>query len=89
MQGLKRVINDPPHRNEVVAGSMSEYLTRRKWVCSVLQHFTHSQSEYREVLKKIPDESGDFYEALGVYRTQDRLSLSSILQEPLRELPQV
>lgn len=30
MEGMKRVVNDPVHRQEIVAGNMSEYLTKRK-----------------------------------------------------------
>jgi hypothetical protein len=30
MEGMKRVVDDPAHRQEVVAGNMSEYLTKRK-----------------------------------------------------------
>lgn len=30
MEGLKRVIDDPAHRKEVVAGNMSKHLTERE-----------------------------------------------------------
>jgi hypothetical protein len=89
MQGLKRVVNDAPHRNEVVAGHMAEHLTAGKRAIFCFRIPDKIFLEYREVLKHMPDESGDFYEALGVYRKQDRLSFFSMLQEPLRELPQV
>jgi len=46
-------------------------------------------SEYRRGVERVADRAGDFFEAHATYKTQDRLSLASLLQEPFRELPQV
>ena len=39
MQGLKKVVNDQPHRQEVVASSLAEYLTAgTAIVCRFVTH---------------------------------------------------
>jgi hypothetical protein len=48
-----------------------------------------SYPEYRQELKQVPDESGEFYEAIGMYQNPNALSLAVIFREALRELPQV
>ncbi|KDQ54980.1 hypothetical protein JAAARDRAFT_209162 [Jaapia argillacea MUCL 33604] len=72
MEGLKRTVNNPEHRKEVVAGNMSEYLT----------------SQYREAVRRVGDKAGDFVELFRIHKTQNRFTLSSLINEPLRELPQ-
>jgi len=46
-------------------------------------------SRFRELVHKVPEDAGGFYEALSAYKTHDRLSFLSLLHEPLRELPQI
>lgn len=36
MEGMKRVIDDPVHRKEVVSGNMYQYLTARTWTTASL-----------------------------------------------------
>jgi hypothetical protein len=45
--------------------------------------------EYRDAVKRLGDQAGDFHEMISRIRYKDRLNLSSLLQEPLRELPMV
>ncbi|KAH7911825.1 P-loop containing nucleoside triphosphate hydrolase protein [Hygrophoropsis aurantiaca] len=73
MQGLKHLVDNPSHRKEVVAGNLAPYLT----------------SEYREATTKIGDDAGDFPEMRRAHSIRDRLTLMSILREPMRELPQI
>ncbi|KAH0838718.1 hypothetical protein J3R83DRAFT_7048 [Lanmaoa asiatica] len=73
MQGYKHLVDNPLHRIEVVAGSLGEYLTKL----------------YRAAASRVGDNAGDFTEIRNAYAAQDRLTLMSILREPMRELPQV
>jgi hypothetical protein len=31
MEGMKRVVDNPTHRKEIVVGNMSKFLTAREW----------------------------------------------------------
>ncbi|KAH7884022.1 P-loop containing nucleoside triphosphate hydrolase protein [Phlebopus sp. FC_14] len=73
MQGLKHLVDNPSHRKEVVAGGLGEYATKL----------------YREAAARVGDEAGDFPEVRRTYVVKDRLTLISILREPMRELPQI
>lgn len=46
-------------------------------------------SGYSEIVNRLGDKAGDFYDLMRESKTRDRLSFSSIIREPLRELPQV
>ncbi|TFK38612.1 P-loop containing nucleoside triphosphate hydrolase protein [Crucibulum laeve] len=72
-EGLKRAIAEPSHRKEIVAGGMWPYLL----------------SQYQHGVNIIADRAGDFFEAASAHRTRDRLSFSSMLQDPFKELPQI
>jgi hypothetical protein len=43
--------------------------------------------EFRDASERVGDDAGDFHELRS--RTINRLSIASILREPMRELPQV
>ncbi|KAJ7743846.1 P-loop containing nucleoside triphosphate hydrolase protein [Mycena metata] len=73
MVGMSRVVNDPQHRQELVAGGMAEYLV----------------SSYRAAAEKLGNQATDFYEAFQTHTVTNRLSLTGFLSDPLRELPQI
>ncbi|KAL4265122.1 Type 1 protein exporter [Pleurotus pulmonarius] len=74
MQGLKQLVTSPEHRKEIVAGGLWEYCV----------------SLYHSCLEKVGDAAAmDFYDALHHFRTSDRLSISSFLNEPLKEAPHI
>ncbi|OJA13412.1 hypothetical protein AZE42_05944 [Rhizopogon vesiculosus] len=73
MQGLKHLVNDPPHRKELVAGNLDEYVT----------------TQFCEASQRVGDDAGDFHELSRAHSIKDSLSIASILREPLRELPQI
>ncbi|KIM85375.1 hypothetical protein PILCRDRAFT_817381 [Piloderma croceum F 1598] len=73
MAGMKRVIDDSSHRQEVVAGNMAEYLA----------------NQYRDAVRRLGDQAGDFHEIISRIRYKDRLTISALLQEALRELPMI
>ncbi|EDR16100.1 uncharacterized protein LACBIDRAFT_301848 [Laccaria bicolor S238N-H82] len=72
-EGLKRTVIDPAHRNEIVAGGMSD-------------HLTHT---YKAAMDAVADRAGDFFEAATIHRMYGRLSISSFLSDPLHQLPQL
>ncbi|KAI0656859.1 P-loop containing nucleoside triphosphate hydrolase protein [Cubamyces menziesii] len=74
MVGLKHVVNNPEHRKELVAGNLSEFVTR----------------EFREISQRVgPDNAMDFMEHRRVSRGRQRFSFITFIQDPLRELPQI
>ncbi|KZP30394.1 P-loop containing nucleoside triphosphate hydrolase protein [Athelia psychrophila] len=73
MEGLKRLIDDPIHRKEIVAGNMANYLSE----------------QFRTVVARLGDKAGQFPELMRDNMMKDRLSFSSLIREPLRELPQI
>ncbi|KAI0726052.1 P-loop containing nucleoside triphosphate hydrolase protein [Fomitopsis betulina] len=73
MQGLKRVISVPDHRKEFVAGNLQDYCT----------------SAFKEAAQRVGDEAGDFWEVRREWMDRRRLSLVSLLKEPLKEIPQI
>ncbi|KAF8955732.1 P-loop containing nucleoside triphosphate hydrolase protein [Flammula alnicola] len=73
-EGLKRAVNNPIHRKEIVAGGIAPFLL----------------AQYREAVARISDRAGDFYEAINSdARSREGLSSSILLQELLRGLPEV
>ena len=46
-------------------------------------------SGYSEIVTRLGDNAGAFHDLMRESKTRDRLSFSSIMREPLRELPQV
>lgn len=73
MQGLKHLVDNPSHRKEIVAGNLGEYVT----------------TQFRESAKRVGDDAGEFPELRRAHTIKDRLSIASILREPMRELPQI
>ncbi|KAL4065775.1 P-loop containing nucleoside triphosphate hydrolase protein [Scleroderma yunnanense] len=73
MQGYKHIVDNPIHRKELIAGNLGEYLTRL----------------YKGAAARVGDDAVDFGEARRAHVLNDRLTLTSILREPLRELPQI
>ncbi|KAF7986144.1 hypothetical protein HWV62_38510 [Athelia sp. TMB] len=73
MEGLKRMVDDPAHRKEIVAGNM----------------YKHLSEQFRKVVTRLGDKAGQFPELMRENQMKDRLSFSSLIREPLRELPQI
>ncbi|OBZ79057.1 hypothetical protein A0H81_00110 [Grifola frondosa] len=73
MQGLKRVVNDMEHRKEFIAGNLAEFST----------------SEFRETVRRVGDDAGDFWELRRAQESRTGLRFWSLWQDPLRELPQI
>ncbi|KAF8665110.1 hypothetical protein AX16_000577 [Volvariella volvacea WC 439] len=73
MEGLKRVVGDGAHRKEIIAGNMAHYLV----------------TEYRRRLKRLGDWARDFFATWADYHHQTSLTAYSILEEILKELPQI
>ncbi|KAI6137034.1 P-loop containing nucleoside triphosphate hydrolase protein [Pisolithus sp. B1] len=73
MQGYKHVVDNPLHRKEVVAGNLSEHLSHL----------------YKDASARVGENAMDFPEMQRTFVVRDRLTLTSILREPLRELPQI
>ncbi|TFY73558.1 hypothetical protein EWM64_g10454, partial [Hericium alpestre] len=74
MEGMKRVITNPRHRQELVAGSMTEHLTK----------------QYRKLVTRLGDRAGDFWSLHHRWVINRRSTvIKSILREPLSELPQI
>ncbi|KAG1725553.1 P-loop containing nucleoside triphosphate hydrolase protein [Suillus paluster] len=73
MQGLKHLVDNPSHRKELVAGNLGEYVT----------------AQFRETAQRVGDDAGEFQELRRAHAVKDRLSIASILREPMRELPQI
>ncbi|THH11373.1 hypothetical protein EW145_g713 [Phellinidium pouzarii] len=73
LQGLKRMVIDPSHRKEIVAGNLFERL----------------KAEFYTSQEAVGDYGGDFPELHRRHQLRDRLSSISLLSEPLREIPQI
>ncbi|KAJ8595027.1 P-loop containing nucleoside triphosphate hydrolase protein [Rhizopogon salebrosus TDB-379] len=73
MQGLKKLVNDPSHRKELVAGNLGEYIT----------------AQFRESAHHVGDNAADFREVLRANAFKDSLSIWSLLREPMNQLPQI
>jgi len=43
MEGMKRVVDSPTHRKEIVVGNMSKFLTAREWS---VRHEMRNNSDY-------------------------------------------
>ncbi|GBE78652.1 hypothetical protein SCP_0115410 [Sparassis crispa] len=73
IQGLKHVVNDMEHRQEFVAGNLAQ----------------HTLSEFQAAVARVGDDAGDYWELQRNRRSRDKLTFSSLIQDPLRELPQI
>ena len=64
---------------------------RATYVFFWFSHYYHIKIsvEYRDAVKRLGDQAGDFHEMVSRTKYKDKLGLSSLLQEPLRELPMV
>ena len=93
MQGLKTVVSFPEHRKELVAGNLGAFLTTREQNGTFLNSqpliFTHHSTEFLEAGKRVGDQAHDFFEQWRIYKLRGRFSLLSMLQDPVRQLPQV
>lgn len=73
MQGLKKLVNEGPHRKELVAGNLSEYIT----------------AQFRKSAQRVGDDAGDLRDIREFHSVKQQLSVLSILRELMHELPQV
>ncbi|KAJ7171705.1 P-loop containing nucleoside triphosphate hydrolase protein [Mycena crocata] len=71
--GMSRVVHDPQHRKELVAGGLADYLS----------------ASYRAAAEKLGNQATDFYATYQAHTITNRLSLTGFLSDPLRELPQI
>ncbi|KAL1709422.1 P-loop containing nucleoside triphosphate hydrolase protein [Schizophyllum commune] len=72
-EGLKKTISTTAHRKEIVAGGLWNYML----------------TAYAQGIKRLGTRAGDFFDLQSELRTRDRLSLFTLLAEPLKELPQI
>jgi hypothetical protein len=90
MEGMKHVVDNPTHRKEIVVGNMSKFLTAREW--SVRHEMRNNRrfffSGYNEFVQRLGEKAGGFHDMMREHRLRDRLDFSSLIREPLRELPQ-
>jgi hypothetical protein len=47
-----------------------------------------SPSEYNELVQRLGEKAGEFHDLMRDHRLRDKLDFSSLIREPLRELPQ-
>ncbi|KAM5537530.1 hypothetical protein V8D89_008857 [Ganoderma adspersum] len=74
MTGMKYVVNNMEHRKEFITGNLAEFMTK----------------EFKQVSERVgPDNAVDFNELRRASRNRQRFSFFGLLQDPLRELPQV
>lgn len=88
MEGLKRAVNDASHRKEIVAGGMWEYMVSGRVFRHVFPITSDDCVEYRLAVQKLGNRAGDF-NYLRLLKAREGFDISSLLQLPLRELPQV
>lgn len=73
LEGMKKLVSDPSHRKEIVAGGIWNYL--------------HSQ--YTEGMKNLADGASDFFDTISAHRAKGGLTVAEIFSELFRELPQI
>ncbi|KAH9930399.1 P-loop containing nucleoside triphosphate hydrolase protein [Epithele typhae] len=74
MVGMKHVVNNMEHRKEFISGNLAEFMTK----------------EFEEVSKRVgPDNAVDFSELRRATQSRQRLSIFSLLKDPIHELPQI
>lgn len=89
--GMKSLINNPAHRQELVAGHHAEYFIKGVFGdCSLAQraHFPASP-EYKDAILSAGPHAAGFQKTRQDYFIRSSSGLSSFLQEPLKELPQI
>lgn len=92
LQGLKHIVSDPAHRKEFVAGDLGQYMMSSMLYVNQLR-WSYAQTCTYVVFQDISDRLGDhartFQDAAMHYRRREKLTLWSLLKQPLSELPQV
>lgn len=73
MQGLKHLVSGSSHRKEFVAGNLAEYCT----------------SEFKRAAQRVGDKAADFWEIVREQQFHEKLTLTSLLKDCWRELPQI
>ncbi|KII86507.1 hypothetical protein PLICRDRAFT_44105 [Plicaturopsis crispa FD-325 SS-3] len=73
MQGMKHVVANPDHRKEVVANDL----------------YSHLSAEFRKTVDRVGNDASEFPEARRTHIQRDRLTLKSLLNEPLQTLPEI
>ncbi|KZT08913.1 P-loop containing nucleoside triphosphate hydrolase protein [Laetiporus sulphureus 93-53] len=53
------------------------------------QNARHEEIEFQEAAQRVGDRAGDFWEVMREYKFRDRLTVTSLLKEPWKELPQI
>jgi hypothetical protein len=87
-EGLKRVVSNPVHRKEVVASGIGLYLLSGGNYHHVYKDIIYHPTEYRRIISRVPS-AGDFFEVIAQAHLRDGFSLSILLQEIFRCLPEV
>ena len=86
-EGLKQTINDPIHRQEIVAAGIAPFLlTRKNDILRFLYPLTPC-TEYREAITRISDHAGELFEALSRHQ-QRGIPVAFFFEEILRALPE-
>ena len=92
MVGMKYVVNNLEHRNEFITGNLGNFMTKGMIHSScelLISSFCRSE-EFQDVSQRVgPDNAVDFNELRRVSRSRQRFSFFGLLQDQLRELPQV
>ncbi|KAI0042884.1 P-loop containing nucleoside triphosphate hydrolase protein [Auriscalpium vulgare] len=73
IEGLKKLISSGQHRKELVAGGLVNFL----------------EAEYRTLVDRLGNGARDFWDQYEDHMTKERISLLSLLELPLEELPQI
>ncbi|KIY45697.1 P-loop containing nucleoside triphosphate hydrolase protein [Fistulina hepatica ATCC 64428] len=72
-EGLKKTVSTSSHRKELVAGGMWQPMLE----------------EFAARIHRMGTRAGDFFDVITEHRMRERLGLGMLLQEPLKELPQI
>ena len=89
---MKYVVNNMEHRKEFIAGNLADFMTKgvADFLPPLTVQFTKFPIEFEEVSKRVgPDNAVDFHELRRESQSKKRFSLFGLLQDPLRELPQI
>jgi hypothetical protein len=89
MEGLARVVRDTPHRKELVAGGLDEFLTAGVQDSFRWRGIANVSAEYCSLADRLGSRAIDFWSAYISYLRYPTFEPISLLRVPLEELPQV
>ena len=90
MEGLRRLVNDPKHRKEVVAGGLAQFLVKGAFGhAQTTGQFRLVWAEFRSLAGQVGDIAGDLWTAYTDYHDERLFRPLRIILIPLCELPLV